>query len=360
MGKSKSKKQQAAVDEPGPDDFTYLAVFFPIGRNGAAMARDSDPEDIAAAVRIGTWLHYAGLPIRKLFSRKSEEHVLVEVREEVPQAVIDSKLGAYRWADMLYTVLAKDADSESIVMRARVKSHDAIEKMGGMVYFPIPKIVPDGPRSQSRFKDPFPQPRRHSMTEPSKFSAIKYLPLPPPPAFTEEDIKPRLHDNFEDTEPDIKPDIKPSIKPDIKPDVKSQFSQDVKPQDVKDELGDIKPNYDPTLDPDVKPFVKHEEEDKKFIKSEAIPHDIVPNYDPTQDPDDFKPLAETNNQLRGYSVKPEHIPHDLIPNYDPTLEGDIKPDIAPGYSNSAHPPIDANNAEAESGLSSTDPASPTA
>jgi hypothetical protein len=71
MGKSKSKKQKANLDEPGPDDFTYLAIFFPVGRNGAAMAKDNDLEDQAAAQRIGMWMHHAGLPIRKLFSRKS-------------------------------------------------------------------------------------------------------------------------------------------------------------------------------------------------------------------------------------------------------------------------------------------------
>jgi hypothetical protein len=49
----------------------------------------------------------------------------------VPQDVIDSKLGAYKWGDMLYAVRERDAASESTIMRAKVKSHDAIEKMGG-------------------------------------------------------------------------------------------------------------------------------------------------------------------------------------------------------------------------------------
>jgi hypothetical protein len=49
----------------------------------------------------------------------------------VSQDVIDSKLGAYKWGDMLYAVRERDAASESTIMRARVKSHDAIEKMGG-------------------------------------------------------------------------------------------------------------------------------------------------------------------------------------------------------------------------------------
>lgn len=71
MGKSKSKKAKAEVDEPGPDDFTFLAVYFPVGRRGAALARESSPEDQKAAQSIGMWMHHIGLPIRKLFSRKS-------------------------------------------------------------------------------------------------------------------------------------------------------------------------------------------------------------------------------------------------------------------------------------------------
>lgn len=71
MGRTKRQKEAAARDEPGIDDFTFLAVFFPVGRNGAALARDSDMEDQKAANRIGMWLNEAGLPIRKLFARKS-------------------------------------------------------------------------------------------------------------------------------------------------------------------------------------------------------------------------------------------------------------------------------------------------
>lgn len=71
MGKSKSKKAKAAVDEPGPDDFTFLAVYFPVGRRGAPLARESSLEDQKAANAIGMWMHHIGLPIRKLFARKS-------------------------------------------------------------------------------------------------------------------------------------------------------------------------------------------------------------------------------------------------------------------------------------------------
>ncbi|KAG8735360.1 hypothetical protein FRC10_010679, partial [Ceratobasidium sp. 414] len=262
MGRSKAKKQQAKVDKPGPDDFTYLAVFFPVGRNGAAMAKESDPADKAAATRIGTWMHHAGLPIRKLFSRKSEEHVLVEVREEVPQEVIDSKLGAYKWGDMLHSILPKDVAAESTIMRAKVRSHDAVEKMGGMVYFPIPRIAPDGPRAESRFKEPFPRPRKHSLTEPSTFSAIKYLPLPlqlaVPRQTDQEDVKPKIAED-EETKPDAKPNIKPE------PD------QDVKPGFVKEEskrfiTGDVVPTGDANTDgPDTKPWnVKPEEGQQPF------------------------------------------------------------------------------------------------
>lgn len=71
MSKSKSKKAKAALDEPGPDDFTFLAVYFPVGRRGAQLARESSLEDQKAANDIGMWMHHIGLPIRKLFARKS-------------------------------------------------------------------------------------------------------------------------------------------------------------------------------------------------------------------------------------------------------------------------------------------------
>lgn len=68
-----------------------------------------------------------------------EEHVIVEVREEISQEVIDSKLGAYRWGDVLYAVSPRDADSMTVVLRAKVKSHDGVDKMGGK-YHDIPRL----------------------------------------------------------------------------------------------------------------------------------------------------------------------------------------------------------------------------
>ncbi|KAG8710661.1 hypothetical protein FRC08_016879 [Ceratobasidium sp. 394] len=263
MGKSKSKKQQAKVDVPGPDDFTYLAVFFPVGRNGAAMTKDSDPADKAAAERIGMWMHHAGLPIRKLFSRKTEEHVLVEVREEIPQDVIDSKLGAYKWGDMLHSILPKDIAAESTILRAKVRSHDAVEKMGGMVLFMIPRIVPEGPRAESRFKDPFPRPRRSELSEPSRFSAIKYWPLPPqlelPPQV---DVKPRIDEE--------------EAKPDVKPKLKSEPGQDVKPGLVKEES---------------KPLVPHGRIPNGPDGSDTKPLNVKPE-------EDQKPSSPSTNQLK--------------------------------------------------------------
>ncbi|KAG9083596.1 hypothetical protein FS749_005912 [Ceratobasidium sp. UAMH 11750] len=266
MGKSKSKKQQAKVDEPGPDDFTYIAVFFPVGRNGAAMTKDSDPADKAAAERIGTWMHHAGLPIRKLFSRKTAKHVLVEVREEIPQDVIDSKLGAYKWGDMLHSILPKDIAAESTILRAKVRSHDAVEKMGGMVLFMIPRIVPEGPRAESRFKDPFPRPRRSELSEPSRFSAIKYWPLPPqlelPPQV---DVKPRIDEE--------------EAKPDVKPKLKSEPGQDVKPGLVKEESKPFVPHSNGLDGPDTKPLNVKSEEDRKPSSSSTNQLKIEADFD---------------------------------------------------------------------------------
>ncbi|KAG8708584.1 hypothetical protein FRC09_001148 [Ceratobasidium sp. 395] len=334
MGKSKTAKRLQAlkVDQPGPDDFTYLAVFFPVGRNGVALAKDSDPKDQEAAARIATWMHLAGLPIRKLFSRKSEEHVLVEVREEVPQDVIEAKLGAYRWTDMLHGVLPTHVNAESMVMRAKVRSHDAVEKMGGMVCFYPPRIVPDE-NVLSRFKQPFPQPRKHDLMEPSKFSAIKYIPLPPQLTFAhEEDVKPRIAD--EETKPDIKPDAKPDdksgvksddapdTKPDTKPDLKSEPDQERKPNEaLKEEFrqyklknpGPIRPSadmniddidYKPKLEAEVQPEATDEIRQNQALKEEfrqyklANPGPIRPSADMNIDDVDSNPDTEANRALK--------------------------------------------------------------
>ncbi|KAG8769093.1 hypothetical protein FRC12_005180 [Ceratobasidium sp. 428] len=329
MGKSKTAKRLQAlkVDQPGPDDFTYLAVFFPVGRNGVALAKDSDPKDQEAAARIATWMHLAGLPIRKLFSRKSEEHVLVEVREEVPQDVIEAKLGAYRWTDMLHGVLPTHVNAESMVMRAKVRSHDAVEKMGGMVCFYPPRIVPDE-NVLSRFRRPFPQPRKHDLMEPSKFSAIKYIPLPPQLTFShDEDIKPRIAD--EETKPDIKPrDVKPDVKleskldtaldtkPGTKPDLQPEPDQERKPNEaLKEEFrqyklknpGPIRPSadmniddvdYKPKLEAEVQPEVTDEIRQNQALKEEfrqyklANPGPIRPSADMNIDDIDYKPNIE--------------------------------------------------------------------
>ncbi|KAG8767755.1 hypothetical protein FRC12_006065 [Ceratobasidium sp. 428] len=328
MGKSKTAKRLQAlkVDQPGPDDFTYLAVFFPVGRNGVALAKDSNPEDQQAAARIATWMHLAGLPIRKLFSRRSEEHVLVEVREEVPQDVIEAKLGAYKWTDMLHGVLPTHVNAESMVMRAKVRSHDAVEKMGGMVCFYPPRIVPDE-NVLSRFKQPFPQPRKHDLMEPSKFSAIKYIPLLPQLTFShEEDVKPRIAD--EETKPDIKfeekPDVKsgvklndgPDTKPDTKPDLQPEPDQERKPNEaLKEEFrqyklknpGPIRPSadmniddidYKPKLEAEVQSEVTDEIRQNQALKEEfrqyklANPGPIRPSADMNIDDIDYKPNVE--------------------------------------------------------------------
>lgn len=61
------------------------------------------------------------------------------MREEISQEVIDSKLGAYRWGDVIHHVAPRDADSETVIMRAKVKSHDGVDKMGGKRY-DIPRL----------------------------------------------------------------------------------------------------------------------------------------------------------------------------------------------------------------------------
>ncbi|CAE6412114.1 unnamed protein product [Rhizoctonia solani] len=282
MGRTKKQKAAAAKDEPGPDDHTFLAVFFPVGRSGAKLARDDDPDDMRAAQRIGRWMHEAGLPIRKLFSRKSEEHIIVEVRKEVPEDVINSKLGAYKWVDTIAdpSRIPDDyKDCETTVLRARVRSHDAIEKMGGMVYFPVEPIIPTGPRSESQFRNPFPKPKRVGYREPSTFSIIKYYPLPVEFTVVEDD----------DTQPDVKPDIKPDVRQDIKPNVNPSANADVKP-DVSQEPArapnstEAVPETNSKPEADVKP------------KAEELP--LCPNFD-------MNPSAEERLERERRAIKSE-------------------------------------------------------
>ncbi|KDN42371.1 hypothetical protein RSAG8_06862, partial [Rhizoctonia solani AG-8 WAC10335] len=286
MGRTKKQKAAAAKDERGPDDYIFLAVFFPVGRSGAALAREEDPKDIQAAQRIGRWMHEAGLPIRKLFCRKSEEHVIVEVRKEVPEEVINSKLGAYKWVDTIADIskIPPDhIDSETTILRARVKSHDGVEKMGGMVYFGIEPIVPTGPRSESPFKYPFPRPKRVGYREPSTFSAIRYYPLAPEFTVVEDGTQP-------DVKPDIKPNVNPLVNPDVKPDVKPDVGRDsgqasnsnsteTKPKpeaDVKPKVEEPapRPNYD--MNPSAE---ERREQERRRMKLEAQDQEAKPKIE---------------------------------------------------------------------------------
>lgn len=97
-----------------------------------------------------------------------------------------------------------------------------------MVYFPIERILPTGPRVNSPFKEVVPPPRKSGFTEHSKFSAIKSFSLPPELVITRmsllnhtdshltnlsenEDVKPNVFSQTEEVKPDIKPDIKPDV-----------------------------------------------------------------------------------------------------------------------------------------------------
>ncbi|CAE6375598.1 unnamed protein product [Rhizoctonia solani] len=326
MGRTKKQKAAAAKDEPGPDDYIFLAVFFPVGRSGAALAREDDPKDIQAAQRIGRWMHEAGLPIRKLFARKSQEHVIAEVRKEVPEEVIDSKLGAYKWVDTIADTskIPRDyIDCETTILRARVRSHDAIEKMGGMVYFPIEPIIPTSPRSESPFKSPFPKPKRIGYREPSTFTnVIKYHPLPPEFTVVEEYDQP-------DVKPDIKPDIKPEINlpvnPDVKPDTNRDSSQalssnsntaeteakfkpeaDVKP---KVEAPPLRPNYE--MNPSAE---ERAEQERRRIKFEEQERDIKPKAEQVIRPNwEMNPSAEERREQERLKAKYEES---VRPNWE--------------------------------------------
>ncbi|KAL5638518.1 hypothetical protein ACGC1H_005255 [Rhizoctonia solani] len=324
MGRTKKQKAAAAKDEPGPDDYIFLAVFFPVGRSGAALAREDDPNDYRAAQRIGRWMHEAGLSIRKLFSRKSEEHIIVEVRKEIPEEVIDSKLGAYKWVDTIVDIsrIPPDyLDCETTILRARVRSHDAVEKMGGMVYFPIEPIVPTGPRSESPFKSPFPRPKRVGYREPSTFSMIKYYPLPPEFTVVEE----------YDAQVDVKPDIKPQVEPDVKPDVSRDPSQASKSTEVETKFkpeADVKPKAEePPLRPnyDMNPSNGERLEQKRSVKTEAQERETKPKVEETVRPNwDMNPSAEEQQEQERLRIKYEESI--VRPNWDmnPSAEEQIE------------------------------------
>ncbi|EUC62576.1 hypothetical protein RSOL_423520 [Rhizoctonia solani AG-3 Rhs1AP] len=308
MGRTKKQKAAAAKDEPGPDDYIFLAVFFPVGRSGAALAREDDPNDYKAAQRIGRWMHEAGLPIRKLFSRKSVEHIIVEVRKEIPEEVIDSKLGAYKWVDTIVDISKIPPDyihCETTILRARVRSHDAVEKMGGMVYFPVEPIVPTGPRSESPFKSPFPRPKRVGYREPSTFSAIQYYPLPPEFTVVEE---------F-DAQPDVKPDIKPQVNPDVKPDVSRDPSQASNSSETKAKPeADVQPKSEEPLRPnhDMNP---ERSEQKKSVKTEAQESETKPKVEEPVRPNwDMNPSAEERQEQERLRIK--HEESIVRPNWD--------------------------------------------
>ncbi|CAE6533184.1 unnamed protein product [Rhizoctonia solani] len=322
MGRTKKQKAAAAKDEPGPDDYIFLAVFFPVGRSGAALTRDEDPADIEAAQRIGRWMHEAGLPIRKLFSRKSEQHIIVEVRKTVPEDVINSKLGAYKWVDTIVDtskIPPQFRDCETTILRARVRSHDAIDKLGGMVYFSVDPIIPNGPRSESQFRNPFPRPKRVGYAEPSTFSMIRYHPLPPEFMVVEDD------DTQPDVKPDVKPDIKPSVNVEATPDVSREATQapnstqvETKPKpeaDVKPKIEDLRPNIE------MNPSAEERRAREAEAKLEEGESTIIPSRTQTgltSESPDIRPNVEMNpsaeERIEQERLRPKHEEQDIRPN----------------------------------------------
>ncbi|ELU42174.1 hypothetical protein AG1IA_03797 [Rhizoctonia solani AG-1 IA] len=294
MGRTKKQKAAVSKDEPGPDDYIFLILFFPVGRSGARMVRDDDPDDIRAAQRIGRWMHEAGLPIRKLFSHKSYDQVIVEVRKEVPEDVIDSKLGAYKWVDTIVNTssIPQDyRDCETTILRARVRSHDALEKISGIVYYPIERIIPTGPRSESQFRYPFPKPKRVGY---SLVCVSKVVTFIGSNKLTEED------------------NARPDVKPDIKPHVMSNTEVDVKP--IIDQGASQAANNNAELQAETKPRLEAEERCKQLgAQVSTINYQLA-----------LRPNIDTNPvKGGGTELKTEPM---IVPNFDmnPSFEERIK------------------------------------
>jgi hypothetical protein len=71
---------------------------------------------------------------RLILTLAQVDQVIVEVRKEIPEDVINSKLGAYKWVDTIVdssSIPPDYRDCETTILRARVRSHDAVEKIGG-------------------------------------------------------------------------------------------------------------------------------------------------------------------------------------------------------------------------------------
>ncbi|CAE6456861.1 unnamed protein product [Rhizoctonia solani] len=333
MGRSKKQKASAAKDEPGPDDYIFLILFFPVGRSGAKMVRDDDPKDISAAQRIGRWMHEAGLPIRKLFSRKSVDQVIVEVRKEIPEDVINSKLGAYKWVDTIVdssSIPPDYRDCETTILRARVRSHDAVEKIGGMVYYPIDPIIPTGPRSESQFRYPFPKPRRVGYTVPTTSILVGYYPLPPEFTAIAED---------ENTQPDVKPDIKPRATPavgaDIKPVIRDDASQ--APDRNLEPQAETKPRVEADVKPKLEKPLVHPNIDMNPVKEEGPALKTEPIVHPNID---MNPSIEERLKKEGSLKREEPV----IPNFDmnPSSEERIERERLVKHEEPIVPNVDMN------------------
>ncbi|CAE6383877.1 unnamed protein product [Rhizoctonia solani] len=331
MGRSKKQKAAAAKDEPGPDDYIFLILFFPVGRSGAKMVRDDDPKDISAAQRIGRWMHEAGLPIRKLFSRKSVDQVIVEVRKEIPEDIINSKLGAYKWVDTIVDAssIPQDyRDCETTVLRARIRSHDAVEKIGGMVYYPIDPIIPTGPRSESLFRYPFPKPKRVGYTVPTTSTIVGYYPLPPELTVVVE------NDNIQ---PDVKPDIKPRITPPAGVDVKPVVSHDA--SQASDGNNEPQAETKPRLEADVKPKV---EEPPAYLNIDMNPikdEGLALKTEPIVRPDiDMNPSVEERLEQESLLKREELV----VPNFDMNPSAEERIERPVNHEEPIVPDADAN------------------
>ncbi|KAF8723202.1 hypothetical protein RHS02_08666, partial [Rhizoctonia solani] len=185
-----------------------------------------------------------------------------------------------------------------------------------IVYYPIERIIPTGPRSESQFRYPFPKPKRVGYAVPTTSTLVGYHPLPPEFTVVEED----------NARPDVKPDIKPHFMPTTEVDVKPVIDQGA--SQAANNNAELQAETKPRLEADIKP--KIEERCKQLgAQVSIINHQLA-----------LRPNIDTNPG-EGTELKTEPM---IYPNFDmnPSVEERIKRESVTKHEEPIVPNFDMN------------------
>ncbi|KDQ12008.1 hypothetical protein BOTBODRAFT_34860 [Botryobasidium botryosum FD-172 SS1] len=187
MGK---KRNRASKQEEEEEDVVYLAVFDAYGRPESqyvALHKDS-PQSRNAKTDICQWLTCAGLEIWALYTKTTENCIIVQVKRTEK---VESVLGGHKWSNFLKNRQYPGWDTKvSKIFECTLQTSRAVTRQH---MFEQSDWLPDSSDTHFHFAKPYPSPDRTVLPPPTLLGKISFArPLPKPaqaapqPAPTEE------------------------------------------------------------------------------------------------------------------------------------------------------------------------------